>query len=157
MIKQNKNRGAGLVTVVTVLAVCSILLAGVVAISFNHYKNAIRQTQSREELAEIELFAELVGELNIDSFDAIASIDEEAQEATLLAAFYSFTESVDPNSGNAIWRFESVPSGEKSRSSTIYVTAIGEKKYEVKCNIADGDFVAKTFQFDGTSFLEVSP
>lgn len=84
MLKQNQNRGAGLVTVVTVLAVCSILLAGVVALSFNHYKNAIRQTQSREELAEIELFAELVNKAMNEN-----ASPEDAFNSELLISFYN--------------------------------------------------------------------
>lgn len=99
MIKQNKNRGAGLVTVVTVLAVCSILLAGVVALSFNHYKNAIRQTQSREELAEIELFVELVNEAltkGVSPDDVFAS--------ELITSFYS----VDEENVSIPFRFQRV-------------------------------------------------
>ena len=91
MLKQNQNRGAGLVTVVTVLAVCSILLAGVVALSFNHYKNAIRQTQSREELAEIELFVELVNKKG----------DLSSERSLFLYKDYSLLESF---SRSSVWR-----------------------------------------------------
>ena len=87
MLKQNQNRGAGLVTVVTVLAVCSILLAGVVALSFNHYKNAIRQTQSREELAEIELFAEIVNEALKTEIVNSETVFTDFPEPSLLSSF----------------------------------------------------------------------
>ena len=88
MLKQNQNRGAGLVTVVTVLAVCSILLAGVVALSFNHYKNAIRQTQSRDELAEIELFAEIVNEALKTEIVNSETVFTDFPEPSLLSSFY---------------------------------------------------------------------
>jgi len=60
MFKEKKNRGAGLVTVVVVLAVASILLAGAVSISFFHYKKVLREETARQELAEIELCVEVL-------------------------------------------------------------------------------------------------
>lgn len=60
MLKEKKNRGAGLVTVVVVLAVASILLAGAVSISFFHYKKVLREETARQELAEIELCVEVL-------------------------------------------------------------------------------------------------
>ncbi len=74
MLKQNKNRGAGLVTVVVVLAVASILLSGAIFLAFNHYKNVINDEIAEEALAEIELCAEVIcvelsdKDLSTDSF-----------------------------------------------------------------------------------------
>ena len=122
MLKQNQNRGAGLVTVVTVLAVCSILLAGVVAVSFNHYKNVIRQTQSREELAEIELFVELVNE-------ALAQMDSKDDPANVFTAsnmLNSFYEATAEQS----MVFENVTVSLESESDRVYSVSCGETSRE---------------------------
>ena len=124
MLKQNQNRGAGLVTVVTVLAVCSILLAGVVALSFNHYKNAIRQTQSREELAEIELFVELVNE----ALSQMGSKDDPANVFTasnLLNSFYGATAEQ-----NMV--FENVTVSLQSESDRVYIVTCGDTVRELQ-------------------------
>ena len=69
MLKQNKNRGAGLVTVVVVLAVASILLSGAIFLAFNHYRNVINDEIAEEALAEIQLCAEVIcAELGSDEF-----------------------------------------------------------------------------------------
>ena len=60
MLKQNKNRGAGLVTVVVVLAVASILLSGAIFLAFNHYRNVINDEIAEEALTEIQLCAEVI-------------------------------------------------------------------------------------------------
>lgn len=62
MFKLNKNRGAGLVTVVVVMAIASILLAWTILLSFTHYKNAIQAEKDQQNLAEVELCAELIFE-----------------------------------------------------------------------------------------------
>ena len=62
MFKLNKNRGAGLVTVVVVMAIASILLAWTILLSFTHYKNAIQAEKDQQNLAEVELCAELIYE-----------------------------------------------------------------------------------------------
>jgi hypothetical protein len=59
MLRKN-NRGAGLVTVVVVLAVCGILLAGVLGFAFQHYKNVLLSSAGENENAEIELCARLL-------------------------------------------------------------------------------------------------
>lgn len=87
MFKLNKNRGAGLVTVVVVMAIASILLAWTILLSFTHYKNAIQAEKDQQNLAEVELCAELI-------FEALtqgASIDNlllVTDETNLLQAFY---------------------------------------------------------------------
>jgi Tfp pilus assembly protein PilE len=129
MLKQNQNRGAGLVTVVTVLAVCSILLAGVVALSFNHYKNAIRQTQSREELAEIELFAEIVN----------AALTNYAQdtvfESDLLLSFYSVERAENS------WVYVSRPISEQSLYEMPRVVVVNEgDRYTVSCGNSSREY-----------------
>ena len=141
MLKQNKNRGAGLVTVVTVLAVCSILLAGVVALSFNHYKNAIRQTQSREELAEIELFAEIVN----------AALTNYAQdtvfESDLLLSFYS----VDRAENS--WVYVSRPISEQSLYEMPRVVVVNEgDRYTVSCGNS-----SREYQFADDGFKPYKP
>ena len=87
MFKLNKNRGAGLVTVVVVMAIASILLAWTILLSFTHYKNAIQAEKDQQNLAEAELCAELI-------FEALtqgASIDNlllVTDGKNLLQAFY---------------------------------------------------------------------
>lgn len=87
MFKLNKNRGAGLVTVVVVMAIASILLAWTILLSFTHYKNAIQAEKDQQNLAEVELCAELI-------FEALtqgASIDNlllVTDGKNLLQAFY---------------------------------------------------------------------
>ncbi len=71
MLKKNKNRGAGLVTVVAVLAVSSILLSGSIWLSFNHYKNVMTNKTNDDAYAELDLCAELIcmslsGHYNLD-------------------------------------------------------------------------------------------
>lgn len=141
MLKQNKNRGAGLVTVVTVLAVCSILLAGVVALSFNHYKNAIRQTQSREELAEIELFAEIVN----------AALTNYAQdtvfESDLLLSFYSVVRAENS------WVYVSRPISEQSLYEMPRVVVVNEgDRYTVSCGNS-----SREYQFTDDGFKPYKP
>jgi len=59
MLKENKNRGAGLVTVVVVLAISGILLSASIWLSFNHYKNVVNSQANDVEVAELDLCAEL--------------------------------------------------------------------------------------------------
>lgn len=59
MLNETKNRGAGLVTVVVVLAVCSILLSASIWLSFNHYKKSTVSSLNDTEQAELDLCAEL--------------------------------------------------------------------------------------------------
>lgn len=59
MLRHN-NRGAGLVTVVVVLAVCGILLAGVLSLAYQHYKNVMLSENKTEQQAEIDLYARLL-------------------------------------------------------------------------------------------------
>lgn len=60
MLKQNKNRGAGLVTVVAVLAIASILLSGAIFLAFNHYRNVIQAEIAQQEIAELDLVADMI-------------------------------------------------------------------------------------------------
>ncbi len=87
MFKLNKNRGAGLVTVVVVMAIASILLAWTILLSFTHYKNAIQAEKDQQNLAEAELCAELIYEALTQG----ASIDNlllVTDGKNLLQAFY---------------------------------------------------------------------
>ena len=87
MFKLNKNRGAGLVTVVVVMAIASILLAWTILLSFTHYKNAIQAEKDQQNLAEAELCAELIHEALTQG----ASIDNlllVTDGKNLLQAFY---------------------------------------------------------------------
>ena len=59
MLRHN-NRGAGLVTVVTVLAVCGILLAGVLGFAYQHYKSVMLSADKTEQQAELDLLAQLL-------------------------------------------------------------------------------------------------
>ena len=111
MIKNN-NRGAGLVTVVTVLAVCGILLAGVLGFAYQFYKNAVLDENKSDRQAEIELFADLLLERS-DSTDL-----------SILQTFYTSggetfdfsenTASVGLGDGNSLYcTFETVDDLEK--------------------------------------------
>ena len=64
---KNNNKGAGLVTVVTVLAVCGILLAGVLGFAYRYYKNAVLDENKTDRQTEVELFAELLLERSSDT------------------------------------------------------------------------------------------
>lgn len=89
MLRKN-NRGAGIVTVVTVLAVCGILLAGVLGFAYQHYKNVMLSSANDAELAEIELCSQLLlKHLNSNKTDLDA-------DGSVLNAFYAYeTESID--------------------------------------------------------------
>ena len=89
MLKQNKNRGAGLVTVVAVLAISGILLSGSVFLAFNHYRNAIQREISESELAEIDLCAELICTTLADQEFSEDVFTHAFQNGTLLHLFFA--------------------------------------------------------------------
>ena len=61
MLSKNKNRGAGLVTVVVVIAVSSILLSASIWLSFTHYNNIMLEQIKETAEAELDVCAELIG------------------------------------------------------------------------------------------------
>ncbi len=80
----NRNRGAGIVTVVAVLAVCGILLAGVLGFSYRQYKLAMQEESSDTAFAEIDLCAQLLlRHLN----SGITGMDD---EGSVFNSFYAF-------------------------------------------------------------------
>lgn len=85
MLKECKNRGAGLVTVVVVLAVSGILLSGVLLLSYSHYKNVMTAEIQNNERAELDLCAELVCMTMTQPTDTLDAI---CKEDTLLSHFY---------------------------------------------------------------------
>lgn len=95
MLKEAKNRGAGLVTVVVVLAVASILLSGAVFLSFSHYKRVIQREVAEQELAEIELLVKLIC-LELDSNATNNDIADALKNGGLVGLYYevSFSEPV---------------------------------------------------------------
>ncbi len=133
MFKLNKNRGAGLVTVVVVMAIASILLAWTILLSFTHYKNAIQAEKDQQNLAEVELCAELI-------FEALtqgASIDNlllVTDGKNLLQAFYEggCAEVTDEE-----YLFEDV---------RITIVFVEEKTYKLTINC---DTVTKVYQLVG--------
>ena len=133
MFKLNKNRGAGLVTVVVVMAIASILLAWTILLSFTHYKNAIQAEKDQQNLAEAELCAELI-------FEALtqgASIDNlllVTDGKNLLQAFYEGGCS-EVTSGE--YRFEDV---------RITIVCVEEKTYKLTVIC---DTVTKEYQLVG--------
>lgn len=137
MFKLNKNRGAGLVTVVVVMAIASILLAWTILLSFTHYKNAIQAEKDQQNLAEVELCAELIYEALTNN----ASIDDlllnESDETNLLQAFY---EGGCDEVTDGEYRFEDVrvtivPAEDQTYKLTINcdtVTKVYQLEYENK-------------------------
>ncbi len=91
MLKKNKNRGAGLVTVVVVLAVSSILLSASIWLSFQHYKNVLISETKDEERAELDLFAELI----CMSMNSGLTLESVCSSDSALSSFYSLTEYTD--------------------------------------------------------------
>ena len=96
MLRKN-NRGAGIVTVVVVLAVCGILLAGVLGFAYQHYKNVMLSSANDAELAEIELCSQLLlKHLNSNKTDLNSNKTDLDAEGSVLNAFYAYeTESID--------------------------------------------------------------
>lgn len=134
MFKLNKNRGAGLVTVVVVMAIASILLAWTILLSFTHYKTAIQAEKDQKNLAEVELCAELIYEALTNN----ASIDDlllnESDETNLLQAFYEGGCS-EVTSGE--YRFEDV---------RVTIVCVEEKTYKLTVIC---DTVTKVYQLVG--------
>lgn|GEM_PF-1366272 len=85
MLNENKNRGAGLVTVVVVLAVCSILLSASIWLSFNHYKNVVNSKSNDAEFSELDLCAELFRMSLISDMSDLSQFDIECP----LISFYN--------------------------------------------------------------------
>lgn len=88
MLKQNKNRGAGLVTVVVVLAVSSVLLSASIWLSFQHYKTVMLDESTDEVRAELDLCAELIAL----SMDSDTTIDSVCDLSGLFSTYYSLDE-----------------------------------------------------------------
>lgn len=133
MFKLNKNRGAGLVTVVVVMAIASILLAWTILLSFTHYKNAIQAEKDQQNLAEAELCAELIHEALTQG----ASIDNlllVTDGKNLLQAFYEggCSEVTDGE-----YRFEDV---------RVTIVCVEEKNYKLTVIC---DTVTKVYQLVG--------
>lgn len=127
MLKQNKNRGAGLVTVVVVLAVSSVLLSASIWLSFQHYKNVMVDESTEEVRAELDLCAELIAlSMNSDS-----TLDSVCAHGSLLSSFYSLDETDISNIvgddesilGKTIsfqeYTFHLLPQGEKLKEGII--------------------------------------
>ncbi len=87
-----RNRGAGLVTVVVILAVSGILLSGALWLAVAHYKSAVRTENTLSARAEITLCTKLVqmtlGENGKISFEALLDSN------TPLCQFYGFASNV---------------------------------------------------------------
>ena len=75
---KNNNKGAGLVTVVTVLAVSGILRAGVLGFAYQHYKNVLLSSADDAVISEVELCARLL----------LLRSDEDTESTDVLKAFY---------------------------------------------------------------------
>lgn len=131
MLKETKNRGAGLVTVVVVLAVASILLAGAVLLSFAHYKNVIRQEMAEQELAEIELCVDVL-EIDLKKNIPLNSL---VQNGSFASQFYSGQCSGEGSSYVLDKVVLSIGSATiQNEEKTIFTFTCGEtvKKYELK-------------------------
>lgn len=59
-MRNHKNRGAGLVTVVVVFAISGILLSGALWLAYSHYKKVMKTETTAAARDEVELCAELV-------------------------------------------------------------------------------------------------
>jgi len=141
MIKRNANRGAGLVTVVAVLAIASILLAWTIFLSFNHYGNAIQAEENQQHLAEVELCADLIHNA-LNQGTSIDKLLPEANKKNLLRDFYGVgkTEFAD-----GVYRFDGVSvTVEKPEGETYIIT------------ISKGN-ASKYYSWDASVWQEVSP
>lgn len=136
MIKRNANRGAGLVTVVAVLAIASIFLAWTIFLSFNHYRNAIQAEEDQQHLAEVELCAELIYEALTHgaSINDLLPVSDESGEKNLLQAFY-------------VGRFSEVTNGEYLFDD-VRATIVFVKDETYKLSITCGT-VTKVYQLVG--------
>ena len=90
---RNNNRGAGLVTVVAVLAVCGILLAGVMGFAYQQHKSVLYFSENNAELAEVELCAQLLlhrsaedtgADVVLEAFYGTQLSDQEGESLSLL-------------------------------------------------------------------------
>lgn len=77
MMHVARNRGASLVTVIVVIAVSGILLAGALGLAYSHYKNIMLTETTSSNRAELDLCDELVRMSLNNTTKKIASLGSE--------------------------------------------------------------------------------
>ncbi len=143
MVKRNANRGAGLVTVVAVLAIASILLAWTIFLSFNHYGNAIQAEENQQHLAEVELCADLIHNA-LNQGTSIDNLLLETDGKNLLVAFFDSCSSGLDGEYPEDYLFDGVSvTVEKPEGETYIIT------------ISKGN-ASKYFSWDSSVWQEVS-
>lgn len=100
MIRTARNRGASLVTVIVVIAVSGILLAGALGLAYSHYKSIMLTETTSSNRAELDLCDELV-RMSLDSTTPNIESLVTGETSPLLLFYTSDDEDAISKSANA--------------------------------------------------------